>query len=118
MKILTIPRKAVSSLSHACAVGVIAGLLPMGAAAGPTIEFGDPVRVPTTDDLAQPVPGEATVAAGDSDPDTSSGSSGWGTGAIDYGPDHVEIRTDGPWLEPDVPDLDAPRDQEDDFSDE
>jgi hypothetical protein len=41
MKILTVPRKAVSSLSHACAVGVIAGLLPMGAAAGPTIEFGD-----------------------------------------------------------------------------
>jgi hypothetical protein len=41
MKILTVPRKAVSSLSHACAVGAIAGLLPMGAAAGPTIEFGD-----------------------------------------------------------------------------
>lgn len=85
---------------------------------GSTLEFRDAARVPTSDDLAQPVPGEATVAAGDSDPDTSSGSSGWGTGAIDYGPDHVEIRTDGPRLEPDVPDLDATRDQEDDVSDE
>lgn len=81
-----------------------------------TIEFGDPVRVPTTDDLAQPVPGETPGAAGGEPPDTSTGSSGWGTGAIDYGPDHVEIRTDGPWLEPDVPDLDATRDQEDDDS--
>ncbi len=41
MKTLTIPRNAVSPLSRACAIGVLAGLLPLGAVAGPTIPFGD-----------------------------------------------------------------------------
>lgn len=41
MKILTVPRNTVSPLSRACAVGLLAGLLPLGAVAGPTIEFGE-----------------------------------------------------------------------------
>ena len=41
MKILTVPHNAVSPLSRACAVGLLAGLLPLGAVAGPTIEFGE-----------------------------------------------------------------------------
>lgn len=41
MKTLSIPRNAVSPLSRACAVGLLAGLLPLSAVAGPTIEFGE-----------------------------------------------------------------------------
>jgi hypothetical protein len=41
MKSLNIPRNAVSPLSRACAIGLLAGLLPLSAVAGPTIEFGE-----------------------------------------------------------------------------
>lgn len=35
------PRKAVSPLARACAIGAVAGLLPLTATAGPTFEFGE-----------------------------------------------------------------------------
>ncbi len=40
-KTLTIRRRTLSPLSRACAVGLLAGLLPVSAMAGPTIEFGE-----------------------------------------------------------------------------
>ncbi|MFA5371236.1 MAG: selenite/tellurite reduction operon porin ExtI [Sideroxydans sp.] len=41
MKTFNAPRNALSPLSRACAVGLLAGLLPLNAIAGPTIEFGE-----------------------------------------------------------------------------
>jgi hypothetical protein len=41
MKKLSIARTAVHPLSRACAIGVLASVLPLSAVAGPTIEFGD-----------------------------------------------------------------------------
>jgi hypothetical protein len=41
MKTLNISRGVVSPLSRACAAGLLVGLLPLSAVAGPTIEFGE-----------------------------------------------------------------------------
>lgn len=41
MKIIIDPRNALSPLSRACAAGILASMLPLSAAAGPTIEFGE-----------------------------------------------------------------------------
>jgi hypothetical protein len=76
------------------------------------VDFGLGGRVPTKSDLAQPKPGESD-SGGHSAVDGGRESTGlFGTGAIDMGPDHVTIETDGRWIDPSVPDLDATRDQE------
>jgi hypothetical protein len=41
MKAMTVPGYAVSRLSRTCVAGLFAGLLPLSAVAGPTIEFGE-----------------------------------------------------------------------------